>query len=283
MARPCLTRRLGAAALLTALVLTSAACGDDATTATDEASSGEGSSSTEESQDPEASAELEELAAEDFYPAVMAAMQDAGSMGFATTTTGGPAPTEVEGVMAYGADSITMQASSTGAQAFEMVMLDKLLYIAGEGFPLPDGKKWLKVDLSDPESLFGQLGKATDPSLMFKAMDTPKEFELVGSEEVDGVETNHYRAVLDTAAYAEAMDMPDEMAELMPEDMAIDMWVDADNQPRKFVQELEIPDPTGSGQPTTTTTEGTYFDFGTAVDVEAPPADEVADNIPGLG
>jgi hypothetical protein len=253
MARPSLVRRLGAASLLTTLVLTSASCGGD----------------------------LEELSAEEFYPAVMAALQDADSMGFSITSTGGAADTEMSGVMEYEDDGISMEASSAGAQAMEMVMLDKVLYIAGGGLPLPEGKKWFKVDMTDPDSLFGQLGKSTDPNLMFKAMETPKEFELLGTEEVDGVETNHYNVVMDTAAYAEALDLPAEVAKFLPKEIGIEMWVDADNQPRKFHQELEVPSMAG-GEPTLSTTEGTYYDFGTEVDVEAPPAAEVADNIPGL-
>jgi hypothetical protein len=286
MARPSLARRLGAASLLTTLVLTSASCGGDADdTGTDESSSSETSESPDDSTDEteEASGGLEELSADEFYPAVMAAMQEAESMAFTITTTGGPATTEMTGVMEYGDDGIEMQASSTGAQAMEMVMLDKVLYIAGAGMPLPDGKKWFKVDLSDPNSLFGQLGKATDPSLMFKAMQAPKEFELLGTEEVDGVETNHYNVVMETAAYAEAMDLPAEMSQFMPEEIGMEMWVDGDDRPRRFRQELEVPDMTGSGKPTKSTTEGTYYDFGTDVEVEAPPAAEVADNIPGLG
>ncbi|WP_310528905.1 hypothetical protein [Nocardioides sp.] len=286
MARSSLARRLGAACLLTTLVLPAASCGGDDGTAIDESAGSQTPDSTDESvegADAEASGDLEELSADEFYPAVMAAMQEAGSMGFSITTTGGPASTEVTGVMEYDDEGVAMQASSAGAQAMEMVMLDKVLYISGAGLPLPDGKTWLSVDLSDPHSLFGQLGKSTDPSLMFKAMETPKEFELLGSEEVDGVETNHYDVVMDTASYAEALDLPAEIAKLMPKDIGIEMWVDADNQPRRFHQELEIPSLTGTGEPTTSITDGTYYDFGTAVDIEAPPAAEVADNVPGMG
>lgn len=286
MARPSLARRLGAASLLTILVLTSASCGGDADgTATDESSSSEASESPDDSTDEtgEASGDLEELTASEFYPAVMAALQEAESMGFSITTSGGTSSSEMSGVMEYADDGIAMQASSAGAQAMEMVMLDKILYISGAGLPLPDGKTWFKVDMTDPDSLFGQLGKSTDPSLMFKAMEEPKEFELLGTEEVDGVETNHYNVVMETASYAEALDLPAEMAGFLPKEIGMEMWVDADNQPRKFHQELEIPDMTGSGKPTRSTTEGTYYDFGTDVDIEAPPAAEVADNIPGLG
>lgn len=286
MARPSLARRLGAASLLTTLVLTSASCGGDADdTATDESSSSETSESPDESTDDseEASGDLAELSADEFYPAVMAAMEEAESMAFNITTSSGTSTSEMSGVMEYADDGIAMQASGTGAQAMEMVMLEKILYISGAGLPLPDGKTWLKVDMTDPDSLFGQLGKSTDPSLMFKAMEVPKEFELLGTEEVDGVETNHYNVVMATASYAEALDLPAEMAKLLPKEIGMEMWVDGDNRPRKFHQELEVPDMTGSGTPTKSTTEGTYSDFGTDVDIEAPPAAEVADNIPGMG
>lgn len=284
MARPSLARRLGAASLLTTLVLTSASCGgdDDGKATDDTASETTDDSTDEETEEPEASGDLEELSAEEFYPAVMAALQEAESMGFSITSTGGDAATEMSGVMEYEDDGISMEASSTGAQAMEMVMLDKVLYISGGGLPLPDGKKWFKVDMTDPDSLFGQLGKSTDPNLMFKAMETPKKFELLGTEEVDGVETNHYNVVMDTASYADALDLPAEVAKFLPKEIGIEMWVDADDQPRKFHQELEVPSMTGGGEPTLSTTEGTYYDFGTEVDVEAPPAAEVADNIPGL-
>ena len=204
-------------------------------------------------------------------------------MGFSVTTTGGPTSSEMRGVMEYDDDGLAMQASSAGTQGMEMVMLDKILYVAGAGLPLPDGKKWLKVDMSDPNSLFGQLGKSTDPSSMFKAMEAPKKFELLGTEEVDGVETNHYNVVMETASYAEALDLPAEMAEFLPKEIGMEMWVDGDNRPRKFHQEIEIPDMTGGNKSTKSTTDGTYYDFGTDVDIEAPPAAEVADNVPGLG
>ena len=127
MARPSLARRLGAASLLTTLVLMSASCGgDDDDKATDDSSSSDTSSSTDDDstdepavdETEEASGDLEELSADEFYPAVMAAMQDAGSMGFTINTAGGPATTEMSGVMEYGDDGVEMKASSTGDQAW---------------------------------------------------------------------------------------------------------------------------------------------------------------------
>jgi hypothetical protein len=289
MARPTLARRLGAATLLTGLALTSAACGSEsdsdseASTGSDTSQSSEETSTEEEPAD--SSADLEELEAAEFYPAVMEALQEAGSFAFTLTSTtegsdaGGM---EMDGVMRYDDQGVDLRASGTaqGSQELEMIVLDKVLYMSGMGMDLGD-KKWFKVDMSDPNSLFGMLGKSTDPQLMFKAMEEPKSFELLGTEEVDGVETNHYEVVMDTSAYAEAMEIPAQMATSLPEDIAVEMWVDADDLPRQFRQELELP-AAGGAEPSTTTTEGTYSDYGTDVTIEAPPASEVSDRMPGM-
>jgi hypothetical protein len=289
MARPTLARRLGAATLLTGLALTSAACGSEsdsdseASTGSDTSQSSEETSTEEEAAD--SSGDLEELEAAEFYPAVMEALQEAGSFAFTLTSTtegsdaGGM---EMDGVMRYDDQGVDLRASGTaqGSQELEMIVLDKVLYMSGMGMDLGD-KKWFKVDMSDPNSLFGMLGKSTDPQLMFKAMEEPKSFELLGTEEVDGVETNHYEVVMDTSAYAEAMEIPAQMATSLPEDIAVEMWVDADDLPRQFRQELELP-AAGGAEPSTTTTEGTYSDYGTDVTIEAPPASEVSDRMPGM-
>ena len=285
MARPTLARRLGTATVLTALTLSVAACGSDdgseASTGSDTSAAGE--ESAESGDEP--SGDLEELDAAEFYPAVMGALKDAETFSFTTSTSSegtDAGSMEIAGVMRYAEDGIDMQASGTGqgSDQLEMIMLDKVLYMSGVGMDLGD-KKWLKIDLSDPNSLFGMIGKSSDPETMFKAMEEPREFELLGTEEVDGVETNHYRVVMDTDAYIKAMDMPAALASSMPEDIGVEMWVDADNLPRQFRQELEIPAIAG-GQPSTSTTEGTYSDYGTDVTIEAPPAAEVSDKMPGM-
>jgi hypothetical protein len=291
MARPSLSRRLGVAALLTTLALTTAACGGDsgseASTGTDTSESSEEPSAEEPSESSESSGDLEELEPAEFYPAVMGALQEAGTFAFSISTStdsAGAGAMDMQGVMRYDDGGIDMEAtgSGQGADGLEMIMLDKVLYLTGAGMGMDLGdKKWLKIDMSDPDSIFGMLGKSTDPALMFKAMEEPKEFELLGTEEVDGVETNHYRVVMDTAAYAEAMEIPAQMSSAMPKDIAVEMWVDADNLPRKFRQELEVP-AMGGGPASSSTTEGTYSDYGTDVTIEAPPASEVSDDLPGM-
>jgi hypothetical protein len=212
MARPTLARRLGAATLLTGLALATAACGDgepEASSGSDTSESSEETSTEEEPAD--SSGDLEELEAAEFYPAVMEALKEAETFAFTLTSTtegsdaGGM---EMDGVMRYDDQGVDLRASGTaqGTQELEMIVLDKVLYMSGMGMDLGDAK-WFKVDMSDPNSLFGMLGKSTDPQLMFKAMEEPKSFELLGTEEVDGVETYHYEIVMDTSVYSEAFVM----------------------------------------------------------------------------
>ena len=280
-----LARRLGSAALVLTMGVGLAACSDDSgsgestSSATDESSdaSTDEAAGGEETEEP-AEASLAELSADEFYPAVMEAMREAETFAFETTSGSAGQTQTMTGQARFGADGVEMQASSTGAQAMEMILLGKAMYMKSPD--LGTGDKWLKIDLSDPNSLFGMIGKATDPEVMFKAMEAPKKLELVGSEEVDGVEANRYRITLDPTQYLKAMEFPAAMADMLPDELVTEMWVDADDLPRKFTQTMQIP-AVGGGKPTTTTTEGTYSDFGTDVEIEEPPASQVTQQ-PGM-
>ena len=286
---PSLTRRLGSAALVLTLGVGLAACSDDAgssdtsSSASDESndtaddSTDESTAAPEESEEP-AEASLAELSVDDFYPSVMAAMKDAETFAFETTSGSAGQTQTMAGQARFSDAGVEMKAASTGAQAMEMILVGQAMYMKSPD--LGAGDKWLKIDLSDPDSIFGMIGKATDPEVMFKAMEAPKKLELVGSEDVDGVETNHYRITLDPAQYLDAMDFPAAMADMLPKEMVTEMWVDADNLPRKFAQTLEIP-AVGGGKATSSTTEGSYSDFGADVEIEEPPASEVTEQ-PGM-
>ena len=278
-----LARRLGSAALVLSVGVGLAACSDDSSgpdssssatdSGADEAS--EGAEESEETEAEEADAPTE-LDAAGFYPAVMEAMREAETFTFQTVSESGGQSQTMEGQARFGDDGVEMKASSTGAQPMELILIDQAMYL--KSADLGTGDKWLKVDLSDPNSLFGMIGKATDPEVMFKAMEAPKKLELVGTEEVDGVETNHYRITLDPTKYLEAMEFPAAMADMMPKELVTEMWVDGDDLPRKFSQSLEVP-AMGGGKPTSTSSEGTYSDFGTDVEIEAPPADQVTEDV----
>jgi hypothetical protein len=282
-----LARRLGSSALVLALGVGLASCSDDtgssgsSSSATDEGSdtgtdeAGDEGTEGSEAPDDESPAEL---SAADFYPSVMAAMQEAETFAFEIVTESAGQSQTMTGQARFGDEGVQMHASGSGAQAMELILVGKAMYM--KSADLGTGDKWLKIDMSDPDSLFGMLGKATDPAVMLKAMEEPKKLELVGSEEVDGVVTNHYRITLDPAQYLDAMDFPAAMTDMLPQELVTEMWVDADDRPRQFEQTMEVP-AMGGGKPTTSTTRGTYSDFGTDVEIQAPPASEVTEQ-PGM-
>lgn len=283
-----LARRLGGAALVLTLGVGLTACSGDSSDSPSSASdtstpsstddpSDEATDTAEESQAPEEES-LAELSADDFYPSVMAAMREAETFNFETVSDSAGTAQTMSGQARFGDGGVEMKASSTGAQAMELILLGKAMYLKSPD--MGTGEKWLKIDLSDPNSLFGMIGKATDPEVMFKAMETPKKLELLGSEDVDGVTTNHYRITLDPTQYLKAMQFPAAMADMLPKELVTEMWVDADNLPRKFAQSLDVPSVSG-GAGTSSTTEGTYSDFGTDVEIEAPPANQVTEDFPG--
>ncbi|GAA5134863.1 hypothetical protein GCM10023339_72060 [Alloalcanivorax gelatiniphagus] len=286
-----LTRRLGSAALVLTMGAGLAACSDDSGSSDSTSSASDDSAEstddagatdepTEETEGSEAPAEasLAELSVDEFYPAVMEAMKEAETFAFETISGTAGQTMTMSGQARFSDDGVEMKASGTGAQSMEMILLGQAMYMRSP--ELGTGDKWLKIDLSDPNSLFGMIGKATDPEVMFKAMEAPKKLELIGSEDVDGVETNHYRITLDPTQYLKAMEFPAAMGDMLPDELVTEMWVDADNLPRKFAQTLEVP-AVGGGKPTTSTTEGTYSDFGTDVEIEEPPASEVTEQ-PGM-
>jgi hypothetical protein len=253
-----------AVAALTVLAL-AAGCGED---------DGSGGA-TSGSAAGEGGGELEELEAGDFYATVMDAQEEAGSYRYTVSTGSAGQTTELAGEARY-ADDGTLEMTGSG-EGMEMVVVDGVFYLKAAGMDLGDAQ-WFALDTKDPAAaggLFGSLTALGDPDMMLGAMEDPESFELVGEEEVDGVATNHYRIGVDSATYTEKLGLPAEVTSMFPETIEFDMWVDAEDLPRKFSQSIEV-----GGQPSAT--EGTYSDYGVDVVVEAPPAEDVTEEMPTL-
>lgn len=149
------------------------------------------------------------------------------------------------------------------------------------------GKKFLKLDikaLAAQNEQFGGLSGSTDPTSGIDALRGAKDVTKVGSEEVRGESTTHYRGTIDlTAAKAElegdAAESVDELTTLLKsEDVPFDVWIDGDGRVRRSTLAVDLPASAKTDNKavkTTITTE--LYDFGTTVDVVEPPAAEVAD------
>ncbi len=157
---------------------------------------------------------------------------------------------------------------------------------------LPAGKTWIKGDakeLSGPNagqlSQFGSLA-GTDPRDVFGVLKAVSgSIEAVGSEEIRGVETSHYHATLDPAKIQELIPA-DQRQSLGGLDQAakqagltavpFDVWIDADQQLRKLTVDLDAKQP-GTSDSVKASLDLELYDYGKALDLELPPADQVAD------
>jgi hypothetical protein len=154
------------------------------------------------------------------------------------------------------------------------------------------GKQWVGGDLKELALGQGQsvdLGSlaATDPRDALDALEAVTgPLEVVGREEVRGVETTHYRTTLDPAKLADALESAAEgssdllsgftqaMAQVDLSAVPIEVWVDDEGLLRKYLIDLELEQ---GGQSLSTSVGLELFDYGEPVSVDVPDPADVAD------
>ncbi len=278
------------AALLAASVLL-AGCNDDSSGDADGEKSSEPTTSastatSDDVTDPGASSGATdggsgELTAANFNETTVGALEAAGSYRVRGTTTSAGATSTIESEATYedGKPLIHGKTTADSPQQIETVAAAGIVYIKSAGLGVPAGK-WLKIDPNDPANAgnpLTALAATSDPEVALRAMGELKSLDLVGSEEIEGVDTDHYRAVMSTANYSKALGLPADVASSLPATIPVDMWVDEDNRPIRYEIELTV-------QGITSKTSQTYYDFGADVTVTVPKdSDTVPLSESGLG
>lgn len=212
--------------------------------------------------------------------------------------------TTVEGVLDFGSGNGQLVTELPTGGQLEQRTVDGVQYTR-----LPQGaggdadKPWLKIVV--PEGAGSGLGRFSSPAeglaLLREAAGPLTE---VGREQVRGADTVRYRTELDVARIPGPTPSPGASGQPDPgallrrllgdAPLPVEVWVDDAQRLRRLTlvlplgnlaagaekpSEASSPAPsssageTGPGGTATTTTE--YFDFGVAVDVQAPPADQV--------
>jgi hypothetical protein len=189
--------------------------------------------------------------------------------------------------------SLTMAAAG---QQVEVVVDGGDMYEQIPGLEQEVGTAWLHLD-------FDQLGEAagvqdfsalldstsSDPTNQLGYLRGAGRVTERGTEDLRGVETTHYHAVIDYDAAAKAAPAKQakvlrQVKELMGSDVQpVDVWIDGDGRTRRLVETIDfskvhIPDgadPSALPDEITMTLE--YFDFGAKVDVHVPAADDVSE------
>lgn len=254
-----LTLPLGLAAL-------SACSGEDTEPTSAEGETASSSPAAPAEVDPDAG---EEVSAEEFGALMIAAFDRATTATLTMEMTAGGQDIEVTGEADYTTDPMSMSMDMSGMGGvgdMQMVMVDNVMYIK----LLARSEKFIKVDLDDPanpvgDSFTGQLDPRAQAEVIQEGLVSAT---YVGEEEVDGVALDHYSAVVDSSAVLDQLDAGPAAAGALPEEITYDLWFDADG----FYRQMSVDMGAAAGEVLIR-----FDDWGTDVDIEAPPADEVTD------
>lgn len=272
MRRPQLRRPLAAAAV-TALLLGLTACGgEEPESAADEpsASGSESSSASEPASDLLEEGEVVDNAA--FVDQMMAGLEASTTASMSMNMDFGGGSLNAEGMVDYTTDPVSMSMSMTqealGDDAIELRLVDGVMYM---NMGSMSNDKFVSFDLSDPDNLppgMESLGDQMDPLAAFKEFEPAlTKVTFVGTEDVDGEDLHHYALLMDTSKLASLKELPAEADP--PSEVAYDLWFDDEMRVRQMNMTMDMATPVS--------VEAKLFAWGEPVEIEAPPADEVAE------
>jgi hypothetical protein len=218
----------------------------------------------------------------------------------ASLPTGQSFAIDANGVFDKGQGDITMDMSSVlgaaglsgGNGTVEMRYLqengDPVIYMNMPFLSqmIPGGAKWIRLDLEqagkglgvDLNQLMGQANQ--NPASVLDMLRASGSVTEVGSETVNGESTTHYQASIDLSR---AVDKLGPQAQAMvqhlidqgaPASIPVDVWVGDDGLVRKLTMDESL---TAGGQTTDVKLSMTISDYGTPVNVTAPPSGETVD------
>lgn len=216
----------------------------------------------------------------------MAMTMTMGSGSSAVTVTG-----EGEFDMASKRGRMTMDMGSIPGAAgstMDMVYDGTIMYMKFPPGLVPSSKPWIKLDLQKAgEELGIDLGALSssasqnDPTQFLNYLNgVSSDVKKVGTEDVRGTSTTHYKATIDMRKAAETLgpDAAPSVQKLIDQmgqaTMPAEYWVDGDGLARRVKMKMD-PDGKGPGPSATMTYE--LYDFGAPVNVSPPPAREVVD------
>ena len=183
--------------------------------------------------------------------------------------------------------TMTTNVPDKGDVRIEEILDGLVIYMRSDAFAgaLPSGKTWLKLDLQAAGRQSGvdigalqQLGGGGDPTQYLSYLAKAGDVHKVGSEDINGTSTTHYRATIDFAklagsAGAAASSVRQLQTLTGQKSLPTDIWIDAQHRVRRQTIAIATQRPV----PITFDLTIDYKRFGVPVDVRAPAASETAD------
>ena len=196
-----------------------------------------------------------------------------------------------DGVMAGDGKNgqITMTVPMMGTM--EERVVDGVIYVDFGDLPFASelgGKQWVKLDpeqlKDDPRfsAAFAQLADQAESNSPQQGLEYLQglsgDVQDLGQEDVNGVQATHYRASIDYTKLADELpNVTDEMRERFSQigTVPADVWIDG--QDRIVKMHLTMDGASFGGGDGTLDMTMEMSDFGTPVDVQTPPDDQVMD------
>jgi len=191
----------------------------------------------------------------------------------------------------------TMSLPGSGTMTMDERMIGTTIYLSSPAFDgqLPGGKRWIKIDLEKAGKAqgidFGALlssSSGSDPTQALTYMQAAaSSIQNLGTETIGGVSTTHYHAVIDfgkamkvmvaRAPASQRAAIRATYAKLRTQSgitsYPVDAWVDDTGLVRQMRMSIPTPAVPGENMDMTIGLSG----FGAKVDVQPPPAAQVAD------
>ncbi|GGW47742.1 putative lipoprotein [Streptomyces lucensis JCM 4490] len=186
-----------------------------------------------------------------------------------------------------GTSRVTLTSQGT---TVEQRVVDGVVYqkpSGGRGGSVPGGKTWMKIDLARLTRQ-GSAGRSqvTDPAEPVRYLKHIGSGDVtrLGTRTVDGTRTTHYRVSVPVSALSRG-DKGQEQElrrQLGKSSLPVDLWLDERGRLRQesvrlALRPLKQRTPGKEDTTVTSTTVLRFTDYGTAVDVTAPPAGDTAD------
>ncbi len=157
------------------------------------------------------------------------------------------------------------------------------------------GDKWIEGDSESSADLTGGFGfdsgAATPGDFLGILEDANVQIEEIGTEEVRGVTTTRYRALLDLRELSEQMtaeeraDLEEAIGQGAPSELPMDLWIGEDGVLRRLSMEIDSEGFATDGEGVVfVTLTFEMWDYGEAVEIVPPdPADVISGDELGFG
>lgn len=145
--------------------------------------------------------------------------------------------------------------------------------------------EWISLPAEEGEGMTEDMSPASpsDPGDFLESFsDVEGSVEELGTEEIRGTATTHYRLTVDESwqdkLSAEELAELEEQGPLPDTSFPIDLWVDGEGLVQRMMMEMDAEEFSGEDQDFDgMTMTFDFFDYGESVTIEAPPADQVTD------